>query len=259
DRRDFGGNARRRFGASGPSSLLSATPSKNFLPPPRHDRPSQTFASRPNSLEMKIVHISASDSRGGAARAAYGLHRALRGRGADSIFITEAKGTRDPSVVPFFPDPAPWRRVGRAWRRETIRIAMKRYADTRPSGFEAFHGDRSQFGPELRNRLPFCDILHLHWVAEFLDWKNFFRSDPPEVPVIWTLHDMNAFSGGCHFDAGCGRHTDSCGLCPQLGSSRLNDLSREVWKRKKRALGMMLSDRLFFVAPSDWLARQARL
>ncbi len=93
------------------------------------------------------------------------------------------------------------------------------------------------------------DIIHLHWVCGgFLrieSLKKFHK------PIVWTLHDMWAFTGGCHYDGSCGRYKDACGACPQLGSRRRHDLSRWIWKRKKRAWqGIDIT----IVTPSRWLA-----
>ena len=43
------------------------------------------------------------------------------------------------------------------------------------------------------------DIIHLHWVAKFIDYTSFFQSLPKNPPVILKLHHMNSFTGGCHF------------------------------------------------------------
>src|SRR6185295_15560755 len=69
--------------------------------------------------------------------------------------------------------------------------------------------------------------------------------------------DMGAFTGGCHYDQGCGKFTASCGACPQLGSRDENDLSRKVWKSKKSALDIHEED-LHIVGPSNWIAGEAK-
>lgn len=42
------------------------------------------------------------------------------------------------------------------------------------------------------------DIIHLHWVSKFLDYKSFFEK--VQQPVVWTIHDMAPFSDGFHYD-----------------------------------------------------------
>jgi glycosyltransferase involved in cell wall biosynthesis len=66
---------------------------------------------------------------------------------------------------------------------------------------------------------------------------------------------MWAFSGGCHYDGECERYIEKCGSCPMLGSSKVNDLSRRIWKRKKRAWKDI---DLTIVSPSTWLADCAK-
>jgi glycosyltransferase involved in cell wall biosynthesis len=74
-------------------------------------------------------------------------------------------------------------------------------------------------------------------------------------PVVWTMHDMWPFTGGCHYAADCVRYRGTCGLCPQLGSRRLRDLSFRSVQRKHRAWALFPGA---LVSPSRWLAEAAR-
>jgi glycosyltransferase involved in cell wall biosynthesis len=68
------------------------------------------------------------------------------------------------------------------------------------------------------------------------------------------MHDMWPFTGGCHYDQGCGRYANRCGACPVLGSRTDSDLSRWVWSRKQRSWRRLP---MALVAPSAWLAECA--
>jgi glycosyltransferase involved in cell wall biosynthesis len=93
----------------------------------------------------------------------------------------------------------------------------------------------------------------LHWLcAGFLRVETLGRLNKP---LVWTLHDSWAFTGGCHVPFACERYRQSCGECPVLGSSRERDLSRWVWKRKEKAWRNLNPT---LVAPSRWLADCAR-
>jgi hypothetical protein len=62
-----------------------------------------------------------------------------------------------------------------------------------------------------RIRAEGADLVHLHWMSRgfsVLLRQAFGR------PIVWTLHDMWAFTGGCHYDAGCERYVSACGACP---------------------------------------------
>lgn len=75
-----------------------------------------------------------------------------------------------------------------------------------------------------------------------------------EAPVVWTLHDAWAFTGGCHYPDACRRFVTGCGQCPQLGSGRRHDLSWINLRGKRRRLVGVAA----VVSPSEWLASLAR-
>jgi glycosyltransferase involved in cell wall biosynthesis len=77
------------------------------------------------------------------------------------------------------------------------------------------------------------------------------------VPLVWTLHDMNPFTGGCHYSAGCERFATACGACPALGSTDSSDLSAAIFRRKRAAYTRLNSEIVRIVTPSAWLSREA--
>ena len=78
------------------------------------------------------------------------------------------------------------------------------------------------------------DIINLHWIGSGFSRLESLRK--LNRPIVWTMHDMWAFTGGCHYTEGCDRYLKSCGKCPQLGSQKNADLSRWNWNRKHRIL-----------------------
>jgi glycosyltransferase involved in cell wall biosynthesis len=108
----------------------------------------------------------------------------------------------------------------------------------------------------VAGQLPPADLLHFHWVAEFIDIPSFLER--VDMPIVWTLHDMNPFTGGCHYTSGCRRFEQACGCCPQLESKRGNGPSSRSWERKRAAYKKKARrDHLHVIAPSEWLAREA--
>lgn len=106
--------------------------------------------------------------------------------------------------------------------------------------------------PYLRN----ADVLHLHWInAGFLSLKNLQQLEKLNKPIVWTLHDMWAFTGGCHHSRGCLHYESSCGNCPFLKKPKANDLSNKIHEEKERIYaGLNMS----VVTPSNWLASCAK-
>jgi glycosyltransferase involved in cell wall biosynthesis len=132
------------------------------------------------------------------------------------------------------------------------------YTAIRTGLAEHFSDDRSEYGASLLGQLPDADIYNLHWVSDFVDYGHFLPAAARRAPLVWTLHDMNPFTGGCHYDEGCARYVSQCGRCPQLNASGEGDLSKRVWKRKNAAYSKIAEGRLHFVAPSRWIADEAR-
>lgn len=205
---------------------------------------------------MKVAQVNLSDGKGGAARAASRLHLGLRATGVDSDMLVFEKSGLIPHVERFYPSCQFRRRAERYLYR-------KRYGDEPlffmpPSGFEIFSLDRHQWGADLIDHVGPYDLLNLHWVRGMFDFRAFFAAIAGRMPLVWTLHDMNPFTGGCHYDESCGRFENQCGKCPQLRSVRENDLSRQIWKRKQQGFRHLIDTQLTIVTPSRWLARECR-
>jgi glycosyltransferase involved in cell wall biosynthesis len=206
---------------------------------------------------MDILHIATHDSGGGAARAAFRLHEGLLRLGHNSRMLVAHRGTNNPSVVQLTLSQEPLDRLKRILSFVQIRRRASRYKAIRPAGFDLFSEDRSELGHDLINQIPPCDVINLHWTTGFLDYLPFFRKVAGRHPIVWTLHDMNVFTGGCHYDDGCQRYTQRCGACPQLGAREQEDLSRRVWNRKKQAFSSIPRNMFKVVADSRWLATEA--
>ncbi|HSL04584.1 MAG TPA: glycosyltransferase family 4 protein [Nitrospiraceae bacterium] len=206
---------------------------------------------------MRILHLSTHDISGGAARAAFRLHTALRGLGHASTMLVAHRASDAPTVTALVRSQDFATRLRRRLRRSQILRDFARYHATRPTGPEPFTDDRSQHALDLMRQVPPCDVITLQWVAGFVDYHAFFRALPPGIPVVWQLHDMNVLTGGCHYDQECGQYREGCGACPQLGSTDPEDLSRQVWTRKQAVFEALEATRLHLVAPSRWMLEAA--
>ncbi|WP_143288102.1 glycosyltransferase family 4 protein, partial [Calothrix rhizosoleniae] len=93
------------------------------------------------------------------------------------------------------------------------------------------------------------DIINLHWIcAGFMQIETISKL---KRPLVWTLHDMWAFTGGCHSTGDCNHYKVSCGSCPQLASKQQKDLSHWIWWRKAKAWKNL---KITLISPSNWLA-----
>jgi len=196
---------------------------------------------------MNVLLVSTYDIEGGAARAAYRLHQGLQGKGICSQMLVQDKSSNDVTVF------APKTRLdqGIARARLTLDALPLKFYRKRDSGTFSLQWLPDGIVPKITQLEP--DIINLHWIGEaFLQAEAIAKFDKP---LVWTLHDMWAFTGGCHYNQDCDRYTASCGACPQLGSSKDWDLSRWVWQRKAKTWKDL---NLTIVCPSSWLAECAR-
>lgn len=203
---------------------------------------------------MKILHLSTSDIDGGAARAAYRLHSGLLQKVIESEMFVRDKQIDNGSVIRY-KYPKGLKKTEYKYRKYLIGNDFKRYQSTRPGGFEVFSDDRSPLKTGFYDQLPEADIYNLHWISGFVDLPAFFRS--VKKPVVWTLHDMFPFTGGCHYNSGCENYLHYCHHCPQLGSSIERDLSYQIWARKLKTVSEF-KYKIIIRADSYWLANEAK-
>ena len=99
-----------------------------------------------------------------------------------------------------------------------------------------------------------ADIVNLHWVADFLDYKSFFMKN--NKPVVWTLHDMNPFSGGEHYEEKYLGIDESGFPVNRIISEEEIRVAKDNIELKKQVITNLSN--LTIVAPSEWLAAEAR-
>ena len=201
---------------------------------------------------------------GGAATAARRLHQRLLENDVDSHFYyhrNEKNPVDDPNFhqLTFPPQEhgilagAVQRRIDRRRQKEIYQLYNDHIA-MRPAGEETFSMAR------LPSRTPLdwasieSEIVHLHWISFFADYPSFFRAIPNHVPIVWTLHDMNAFTGGCHYSNDCTRFKFGCGGCHQVTQSGRRDVSADSFQVKQKSLRRK---NITVVTPSNWMRELA--
>ena len=200
---------------------------------------------------LRILHFSTADTAGGAAQAAFRLHRALVDAGHDSRMIVRQKSSGRPEVteVPAYLNP---------WKARARRLRRRR-AEAPPPAFNL------DVTPDIRRDLFYSyapgeiDVVVLHSITRLLTVRE-IRSiyEHYRAPVVWALADQAPLTGGCHYSYDCDGYTARCGHCPQLGSDREDDRSRTVLERRLELLSELP---IVFVAASsgvaDWVRRSA--
>lgn len=210
---------------------------------------------------MKVIHVMTSPD-GGAARVGLNLNAGLRAAGVDSRVLL-AKGEANSEGLSCFVPPTDGgsmmrRWVMRAMQRGQFRPYRRWLRKLAQPRWERFSASRSGWGKPLARAVADCDIVHLHWVSDFVDIATFFDALPERMRIVWTLHDLWPFTGGCHFPEGCEKFRQSCGACPQWGSNESEDFSRKSWEVRRSAYARWGQGRLRLAAPSRWIAERAK-
>lgn len=108
----------------------------------------------------------------------------------------------------------------------------------------------------LQNLSANFDIVHIHDISTAMSSRTLAWL-ATELPLLWTLHDCSALTGGCIHPMDCRGYLDGCGTCPQLGRWPLqsrHDLTHHSWKINRRVLQNPL---IKLATPSKWLQRFA--
>jgi glycosyltransferase involved in cell wall biosynthesis len=196
---------------------------------------------------MKVLIINTYDDNAGAAIASYRLYKGLQQTGVNSQMFVQNKTRFDPGII------------SSSSRMDKFRSFVRPFFEAYPL---TFYKNRqvSSWSPawvphsisKIRTQVN-PDIIHLHWICEgFLPVSEITKI---KQPIVWTMHDMWPFTGGCHYSDQCLKYQQYCGACPQLGSHSKHDLSSWVWGRKKKHWKNL---DLTIVSPSNWLAGCAR-
>jgi len=200
------------------------------------------------SKKLHIVLLSYHDSNGGAGIAAGRLKLALEKAGHQVDYIVREKASSS-NVIKFGNGLISW-----------IKFVAERLF------FLRFEKDKSirflfnpgVFGSDISKHplIQQADIVHLHWVNfGFLSMSDIASLTRLNKPIFWTLHDMWAFTGGCHHSGDCENFQQSCGNCKFLKNPGANDLSHRLWSAKKTGFS---TENLHIITCSEWLGNRAR-
>lgn len=185
-----------------------------------------------------VLYLSVSSGKGGSAIAATRIHIGLRKQGIDSIMLVRWALDNSPGVYKALP--------------EDLDAIQKEYEAIQEYGLDRsalfwpaltgidIHGYIEKFNPA---------IVQMHWIS----WDGFLAlEDLAKIKkrIVWRLPDNWAMSGGCHHPGTCTGYMNQCGNCPILKSDREDDLSHQVWLRKKEAYKTM---DITIVVPTLWM------
>lgn len=193
---------------------------------------------------LKILTINFSDYIGGAARTAYRLNQELSKTNEIKLFSPSSFLNIKSKQVPLGKLDKQTLRLKSKISQFCTNLSLKNDTHS-PFSFSVLSNQR-----ELRHALSIekPDLVMLHWIGggllsihDLLLLKN--------LPLIWTLHDINPLTGGCHIAFDCLNYKNGCQSCPHLRCNTPNLASREFDIKKNVYSKLNLS----LISPSRWL------
>ncbi len=190
---------------------------------------------------MKVLHCT-TYTKGGAGIAAHHLHTALKQSGVESLMGVRKKTSDDVCVVELA-SPLD------VFFTRCSNLPLHFLRNDTPNFYSCYALPNS-IAQRIQKIQP--DIIHLHWIANFISPRALRDIIKLGIPVLWTLHDTWAFTGGCHYGT-CLQWQQQCQKCPLFthpqGFMGLN-VAHVHWKAKRRAYAVKSPH---IVAPSQKL------
>jgi len=197
---------------------------------------------------MKVLHITCFDN-GGAGIAAVRLHKALLNHGVESKVLVLQKRTSGPEIYQMEKKNKYVKLFQRVLKKLGFPQTLEDYNDNLyksfPGNFEYFSFAQTSYSNLVNHPLvQECDVINLHWIANFLDYKSFFKY--VSKPIVWTQHDMSAFQGGFHYKEDDVRN-----------AKILSEVNNEQYQCKLKAISGLPKADMHVVSPSKWMMSEA--
>ena len=194
-------------------------------------------------MSLRVLAMNHSDTQGGAARAAYRIHNAVRLLGVDSILRVNQKVLQDSTVQ------GPKTKFGRFLAKLYSgmgQLLIKPFKSN-PAIYQSIALMPTRWAARLN--VSQHDVVHMHWVnGEMISISDIGKI---QKPLVWTLHDMWGIAGAEHY-AEDGRAHDGYTKNNQPQGEAGFDLNRWTWQRKLKHW----SKPILITTPSRWMAKK---
>jgi glycosyltransferase involved in cell wall biosynthesis len=200
---------------------------------------------------VNVVHVNSFDRGGGAAIAVRRISEALIHSGINSKILVQKKSGNERTIsevsANFFSKISYLARF--TYDESYIRLFTKQERGRFSNPFPGI--DISNY-----TLIKDADIINLHWInGGFLSLNSLYKLKSLRKPIVWTLHDMWTFTGGCHYSLECGKYLNECTQCPSLLFPGKKDISNKIFNRKRKLFNDFNPS---IVTCSKWLGDEVR-
>ena len=191
---------------------------------------------------MKILIVNSNDIIGGASRAAFRLHQSLLTEGVNSQMLVQHKKSNITSVIST--ESKIRKKLINPFRPALDHILMKLIGAK--VLFSSSYMPFSEIIKQINRINP--DIVHLNWITGGM--MTIEDLSKINVPIVWSLHDMWAFTDGYHYD----EYYDICKHgCPSMPKNFLSD---KVFYRKQKTYSKI--NNITIIGLSKWMSDCAK-
>lgn len=195
------------------------------------------------SIKLRVLAMNHSDTVGGAARAAYRVHSAVRLLGVDSTLRVNQKVLQDPTVQ------GTGNKLGQLLAKFYSgmgQLLIKPFKSN-PAIYQSIALMPTRWADKLNSSQN--DVVHMHWVnGEMISIADIGKINKP---LIWTLHDMWGIAGAEHYCDDERAHDGYTKENRPEGETGF-DLNRWTWLRKVKHW----KKPILITTPSRWMAEK---
>jgi len=195
--------------------------------------------------KLKIAQFNRDDIQGGAAKASYRLYRGLKKLDASIDYFVKNRSLEDPNIIKLKQLPNNIKNFESKINHQYINQNRSLKTNTLFS---------FSYNNSILENISKYDIINLHWIDFFLSFENIYSLCQTNKPIVWTLHDMRPFTGGCHYSNTCEEFSKDCLKCAQLLEDKLYLPNKNLNLKQQ----IIENANLTIVTPSIWLAKEAK-
>ena len=204
---------------------------------------------------MRISLINTS-LRGGASKSAQRLFLGLRSINQDVHFLVKNEKGKEQSLINTFDSFEhynEWKKIFNFARKKLgLNKNHNEFFESRV-GLEKFSFPTSQFDLTKSENIRNSNVINLHWVADFLDYKSFF-TEFKNKNIFWTLHDEAPYSYGEHYNE---KYIidDDCVVRERKVTRLEAKYFNDIFLSKKKIFDHV--DNLKIIGPSKWICKES--
>lgn len=190
---------------------------------------------------MKVLHINTKYYGGGAASVARHIHEYINSKTEyESFFL-----------------------YGRGKKGDKYSSCISNKLDVLTGAFTSRYLGKQVnlfFYKEIEEKIEASDVIHLHNIhGYYINFEKLIKMlEKYNKPIVWTLHDVWAFTGRCAIPNDCDKWVEGCDKCEftNIYPKTYIDKSNYLWAYKNKTFNLLPKDKIVIVSPSNWLADQ---